>query len=87
MVAAILAKIGRRIADTFRRHTILLRLWCWIAAAAATLSYIWLRGIADDTGMPREQGALRLDRLIGLGTTPTERLQGWFYRGSAQPFD
>jgi membrane-associated phospholipid phosphatase len=51
------------------------------------LPYIWLRGIADDTGMPREQGALRLERLIGLGTTPTERLQDWLYSGSAQPFD
>jgi len=87
MLSPALGRTGRRVADTFRRRPIALRLWCWFAAALATLPYIWLRGIADDTGMPREQGALRLERLIGLGTTPTERLQDWLYSGSAQPFD
>lgn len=87
MFSSAVRRVGRRVEDTFRGRPVFLRLGCWIAAAVATFPYIWLRGIADNAGMPREQAALGLDRLIGLGTTPTEMLQDWLYSGSAQPFD
>jgi len=87
MLFPALGRTGRRVADTFRRRPIALRLWCWVAAALATLPYIWLRGIADDAGMPREQVTLGLERLIGFGKPLSERLQDWLYTGSVQPLD
>lgn len=72
----------------FGRWPILWRRLClWAAMTVATFPYIFLRGVADNTGMPREQAALALDRLIGFGEPPPERLQDWFYAGGVRPFD
>ena len=48
--------------------------------AAAWLAFSLLRGGADDIGFP-DQGAFlaEVDRWIGFGVTPTERLQDLFY--------
>lgn len=48
--------------------------------AAAWLVFSLLRGEADDIGLP-DQGAFfaEVDRWIGFGATPTERLQDLFY--------
>jgi len=82
-----LPKTRRRVASVFRRWPILLRLCCWGGMVVASWPYIFLRGAADDTGMPREKAALAIERLIGFGRPLTERLQEWFYSGSLRPFD
>jgi len=75
-------------ASMFGRWPILWpRLCLWAAMMAATFPYVLLRSVADDTGMPREQVALAIDRLIGFGQTPPERLQDWLYAGDVRPFD
>ena len=63
------------------------RLVAWPALVVATFPYIALRGIADETGLPRQQLALQMDRVIGFGSTPSERLQGWFFSGDLSSFD
>lgn len=48
--------------------------------AAAWLVFSLARGLADDVGFPDQGGFFaEVDRWIGLGVTPTERLQGLFY--------
>jgi membrane-associated phospholipid phosphatase len=48
--------------------------------AAAWLVFSLLRGLADDAGMPNQGGFFaEVDRWIGLGVTPTERLQDLSY--------
>jgi membrane-associated phospholipid phosphatase len=63
-----------------------------IVAAPAFLAleglYVSLRGIADDTGEPfATRYFLGFDRLLGAGSTPTERLQDAFYRGHTGPLE
>lgn len=48
--------------------------------AAAWLVFSLVRGFADDVGLPDQGGFFaEVDRWIGLGVTPTERLQDLFY--------
>src|SRR4030042_2702030 len=75
-------------ASMFGRWPILWRrLGLWAAMMAATFPYVLLRSVADETGMPREQVALALERAIGFGQTFPERLQDWLYAGDLRPFD
>jgi len=64
-----------------------LRLLAWPGLLVASLPYIALRGIADDTGLPRQRLALEFDRALGLGATPSERLQAWLFSGELSRFD
>jgi len=82
-----LPRTRHRVAEALTRRPVLLRLCCWGGMTVATWPYIFLRGIADNTGMPREQMALAVERTIGFGTPLSERLQGWFFNGSLRPFD
>lgn len=77
----------RATATRFATRWPLLRLVAWPGLLIASLPYIALRGLADDTGIPRQPLALEIDRLIGLGATPTERLQSWFFSGELSAFD
>lgn len=65
----------------------LFRLVAWPALFLASLPYIALRGFADDTGLPRQRVALGIDRALGFGVTPSERLQDWFFSGELSTFD
>jgi hypothetical protein len=59
-----------------------LRLVRWLAIAGvvtATLPYYELRGLADETALPRQELVASLEALAAGGTTPTEWLQQWFY--------
>ena len=48
----------------------------------------YLRGISDNAGFPHEQAALPgIDRAIGFGLTPGQRLQSWFFAGHLTKFD
>lgn len=59
-----------------------------VGAVAALIPYIELRDVVDNVGLPRQDLILRLERLIGLGVTPSERLQDLFYSaGGLSPFD
>ena len=77
----------RRLRMLFERWPAIPRLLAWAGLFIASWPYIFLRGIADDTGMPRAKFVLPIERVIGLGETPSERLQGWFYTGGLSAFD
>jgi len=67
-----------RYAEVARR----LRLVRWLAIAGvvtATLPYYELRGLADETAVPRQELVVWLETLAAGGATPTEWLQEWFY--------
>lgn len=57
-----------------------LKAWPLGLYALVWIAFTFLRAYADDIGMP-DQGELAawIDRLMGFGTTPTERLQHWLY--------
>jgi membrane-associated phospholipid phosphatase len=56
--------------------------------AAIIPAYLALRGIADDAGAPRIHGVLLgPERLLGLGETPSERLQDLLWNGSFGPLE
>lgn len=65
----------------------LLRLLAWPGLLVASLPYIAIRGLADDTIVPRNGLALAIDRALGLGVTPSERFQGWWFDGTLSSFD
>lgn len=65
----------------------LLRLLAWPGLLVASLPYIAVRGLADDTIVPRQSLVLTIDRALGLGATPSERLQGWWFDGALSSFD
>ncbi len=77
----------RRLRKLFERWPAIPRLLAWVGLFVASWPYIFLRGVADDTGMPRETFVLPIDRAIGFGETPSERLQDWFYTGGLSAFD
>ncbi len=52
------------------------------AFTAAGLFATAVRDYANRTSIPHQRDSVvSLDRVIGFGTTPTERLQGWLYSG------
>ncbi len=77
----------RRLRRIFERWPAIPRVLAWAALWVATVPYVFLRGVADDTGLPRETFALSIDRAIGFGETPSERLQDWFYSSGLSTFD
>jgi hypothetical protein len=65
----------------FRRPTL-----TFLTLFLANILFIALRGRADDTPVHHQRASvLDIERLLGGGRTPTERLQGWFYSGHAGP--
>jgi len=81
------AATRRRLRKFLERWPAIPRLLAWVGLFVASWPYIFLRGVADDTGMPRETFVLTIDRAIGFGETPSERLQDWFYTGGLSAFD
>ena len=77
----------RRLRILFERWPAIPRLLAGAGLWVATWPQVFLRGIADDTGMPRTTFVLPIERAIGLGETPSERLQDWFYTGGLSDFD
>ena len=71
----------------FERWPAIPRLLAWAGVWVATFGYILLRGVADDAGIPRTKFVLPIDRVIGFGETPSERLQDWLYTGEISAFD
>lgn len=70
-----LLSIAWRIDAQPRTHLLFLRDW-WIPLALLTL-YFWSREVADNVGLPVHYAwPARFDEVIGLGDTPTARLQG-----------
>jgi hypothetical protein len=52
----------------------------WIPFIALFFAYELMRGYADDFGMAIHiTDVIAIDRIIGLGTLPTQWLQGWFH--------
>ena len=50
----------------------------FVAQSLNSLAFVWLRGVADDTGMPWQTAyVVGADRVIGLGHNPTAVLQAW----------
>jgi membrane-associated phospholipid phosphatase len=60
-----------------------------LAWSGAWFGFLTLRAWADDVGLPDQADALiAIDRLLGLGATPTERLQAAIFTpGAPTPFD
>ena len=77
----------RQLRMLFERWPAILRVLAGVGLWVATWPQVLLRGIADDTGMPRTTFVLPIERAIGFGETPTERLQDWFYTGGLSAFD
>ena len=77
----------RRLRMLFERWPAIPRLLAWAGVWVATFGYILLRGVADDAGIPRTKFVLPIDRVIGFGETPSERLQDWLYTGEISAFD
>jgi hypothetical protein len=75
------AAIAWRWGVPLRRHLDFPRDW-W-PALATLLFYTYTRGFADGLGIaPHERMPIVVDRWIGLGELPTERLQGWLCASS-----
>ncbi len=87
MTALTLPATRRRLRGSVKGSWLIPRLLAEPALFAAALPYVFLRGVADGTAIPRVPFALSIDRMIGLGATPSERLQGWFYGGALSSFD
>ncbi len=69
-------------------RTVTLRVGVFAGLLESKLLFSGLRGLADDTRVPTERTALpALDRLIGLGATPGQRLQALFFTGHVNAFD
>ena len=69
-------------------RTVTLRVAVFVALLAFRVLFYGLRGVADDTRVPPERTVLpTLDRLIGLGATPGQRLQAIFFTGHINAFD
>lgn len=50
--------------------------------------FLLMRSEADNTGVPQQRrDVVAADRILGLGQTPTERLQGWLFQGHAGIID
>jgi membrane-associated phospholipid phosphatase len=79
--------VTRRRVRGVARNVSVLRVIAWPAYTAATLPYIALRSAVDDIGMPRLGIAAGVDRVVGLGSTPTERLQDWLFVEELSAFD
>jgi hypothetical protein len=76
-------RLSRRIWARWRREIL-----ASLAFTAAGLLAATLRDYANHTSIPHQRDSVAsLDRLIGFGTTPTERLQGWLYSGHAGLLD
>ena len=59
-----------------------------VAFPAAAMLAAAIRDLANRTPIPHQREyVIRVDRAIGFGTTPTERLQGWLYTGHASALD
>ena len=55
----------------------------WVPFIALFFAYELMRGYADDFGMAIHiTDVIAIDRIIGLGTLPTQWLQGWFHPAS-----
>ena len=69
-------------------RTVTLRVGVFVALLGFKALFYSLRGVADETRMPPERTVLpALDRLIGLGATPDQRLQALFFSGHVRAFD
>lgn len=69
-------------------RSLILRMTVFLATLEAYLAYAYLRTLADGAGFPHERNVLpAIDRVLGLGATPAQRLQSWFFVGHTTPFD
>jgi membrane-associated phospholipid phosphatase len=76
----------RRILATGR--TVVLRVAVFVGLLESKVLFYALRGVADDTRVPTQGTALSaLDRAIGLGATPGQRLQALLFTGHVNAFD
>jgi membrane-associated phospholipid phosphatase len=67
-----------------RRHLQFLR--DWSIPLAALVLYAYSRSLADNLGLPVHVTApVHLDTLLGLGDTPSSRLQGWMCGDPCDP--
>jgi hypothetical protein len=68
--------------------TVLLRACGFVGLLEIRALFGYLRGISDNTSFPHERVVLpAMDRVLGLGLTPGERLQSWFFHGHTTMFD
>ena len=66
--------IAWNIRSPWRSHLAFLRDW-WVPVAGLVL-YFYSRGLTDELGLPvHVEAPIQLDRWLGAGVTPTERLQ------------
>jgi membrane-associated phospholipid phosphatase len=68
--------------------TVLLRATVFLGLMEVRAIFGYLRGIVDDAGFPHERAVLpAIDRALGFGMTPGQRLQSWFFAGHPTKFD
>ncbi len=68
--------------------TVLLRASVFVALLEVRLLFAYLRGVANNAGFPHERAIIpAIDRFIGYGATPGQRLQSWFFAGHLTWFD
>ncbi len=74
-----------------RRNTAaagLVRIGVFAALLEARIVFAFIRGIVDDAGFAHERNVLpAIDRLLGFGESPGQRLQSVFFAGHITRFD
>ena len=69
-------------------RSVILRTTVFLAIIEAYVAYAYLRTLVVRAGIPAERDVLpAIDRVLGGGATPGQRLQSWFFVGHVTPFD
>ena len=69
-------------------RSLVLRSTVFLAIIEAYLAYAYLRTLVVRAGIPPERDVLpAIDRVLGGGATPGQRLQSWFFVGHVTPLD
>ena len=69
-------------------RSLVLRTTVFLAIIEAYLAYAYLRTLVVRAGIPPERDVLpAIDRVLGGGATPGQRLQSWLFVGHVTPFE
>lgn len=69
-------------------RSLILRTTVFLAIIEAYLAYAYLRTLVVRAGISPERDVLpAIDRVLGGGATPGQRLQSWFFVGHVTPFE